>query len=431
MQNGIEINGGSSNAFAYDVWTNNKQDGMLFGGGSSQNYVAGDDAEFNHYGYEITQASWNTLDHVLARNNTGTINSPGAGVVFGPGATNNYLFDYSMLNFNDVGVEFYDSHSNVVQSNAIWYNTLYGFYFINGADNDYTGNSLLGNGVPMFPTPPSLKVTSPADGSTVGGNVMITWNESGQSLAYMTVTIDGIPHTATANSFLWNTTSVPDGEHTIVVNVTDTGGFWASQTIYLFTDNQLIAIEATISHLNQTLTSTIASEASLNATVLSLRSEISSLNQTLASTIASQLSLNGTVKNLRLEINSLNQTLTSTIASQASLNQTLSKASSQVSSLESQIASQNITVQSLRLEINSLNQTLTSTIASQVTLNQTLLNVNSEIFSLRSQISLLNTTLQSTQNDVSGLKTDGYIAIVVVILALVAFVIFVIIKRRL
>jgi parallel beta-helix repeat protein len=430
MQNGIEINGGSSNAFAYDVWTSNKQDGMLFSGGSSQNYVTADDAEFNHYGYEITQASWNTLDHVFASENTGTINSPGAGVVFGPEASNNYLFDYSMLNFNDVGVEFYDSYSNVVQSNAVWYNTLYGFYFINGANNDYTGNSLLGNGVPLFPTPPSLKVTSPADESTVGGTVMITWNESGQSLAYTTVTIDGIPHTATANSFLWNTTGVPDGEHTILVNVTDTGGFWASQTIYLFTDNQLIAIEATISHLNQTLTSTIASEASLNATVLSLRSEISSLNHTLASTIVSELSMNGTVKNLRLEINSLNQTLTSTIASQASLNQTLSKASYQITSMESQIASQNITVQSLRLEIDSLNQTLTSTVASQVTLNQTLLNENSEIFSLRTQISLLNTTLQSTQNDVNGLKTDGYIAIIVVILALVAFVIFVIIKRR-
>jgi hypothetical protein len=226
-------------------------------------------------------------------------------VLFGPGATNNYLFDYSTLNFNDAGVEFNGSQSNVVQGNAIWYNTMYGFYFVNGAQNEYAGNSLLGNGAPEFPTPPSLKVTLPAEASTVNGTVTISWNESGQSLAYTTVTIDGVPNTATGNSFLWNTTSLPDGEHTVVVNVTDTGGFSASQSIYLFTENQLLAIEAAVSHLNQTLTSTIASQASLNVTVQKLLSGVSSLNQTLTK-ISSQISsLNATVQSMQGDVNRL------------------------------------------------------------------------------------------------------------------------------
>jgi hypothetical protein len=268
LQNGIEVNGGTSNAFAYDIWAYNARDGMLFNGGSSQNYVTGDYAEFNHYGYEMTRASWNTLDDVHASNNTGTVGSLGAGVSFGPGATDNYLFDYSMLNFNDVGVEFNGSQSNVVQGCAVWYNAMYGFYFVNGAQNEYTGNSLLGNGKPEFPTPPSLTVTSPADGSTVNGTVTISWTSSGQSLAYTTVTIDGVSNTATRTSFQWNTTRLPDGEHTVVVNVTDTGGFSASQTVYVFTDNQLLALDAEIAALKQEV-------SGINATLSTLRSELS------------------------------------------------------------------------------------------------------------------------------------------------------------
>jgi uncharacterized coiled-coil protein SlyX len=285
---------------------------MLFNGGSSQNYVTSDEAEFNHYGYEMTQASWNTLDDVYASNNTGTAGSLGAGVSFGPGAIDNYLFDYSMLNYNDVGVEFNGSQSNVVQGSAVWYNTMYGFYFVNGAHNEYAGNSLLSNGAPEFPTPPSVTLTSPADGSAVNGTVTITWTSSGQSLAYTTVTIDGVQNTATGTSFQWNTTGVPDGEHTVVVNVTDTGGFSASQTIYLFTDNQLLAAEATISRLNETLTSATASEASMNATLQGLQSEISSLNQTLSklsskvSSLQSQLtSLNASLQRTQSDVNGL------------------------------------------------------------------------------------------------------------------------------
>jgi hypothetical protein len=176
---------------------------------------------------------------------------------------------------------------------------MYGFYFVNGSQNDYAGNSLLGNGAPEYPTPPSLTVTSPADESTVNGTVMISWNESGESLSYTTVTIDGVPNTATGSSFSWNTASLSDGEHTIVVNVTDTGGFSASQSIYLFTDNQLLATQATISRLNQTLTSNIASGASLNSTLQSLRSQVSSLESQLSSLNATLHSTQANVNGLR------------------------------------------------------------------------------------------------------------------------------------
>jgi hypothetical protein len=271
---------------------------MLFNGGSSQNYLASDSAEFNYYGYEMAQASWNTLDDVHASNNTGHGDSLGAGVVFGPGSTDNYLFDYSMLNFNDVGVEFNGSQSNVVQSNAIWYNKVYGLYFIDGAQNEYAGNSLLGNGAPEFPTPPSIIVTSPAEGSSVNDTVTILWNESGQSISYTKVTIDGVPNIAVGGSFLWNTTGIPDGEHTVVVNVTDTGGFSASQTICVFTDNHLLAVETTLSRLNQTLASSIASESLLNQTLLKVNSQLSLLESQIGS-------LNATVQSAQAEVNRL------------------------------------------------------------------------------------------------------------------------------
>ena len=380
MQNGMEISGATNNVFANDYWAFNGLDGMLFNGGSSQNYVYNDSSVSNRCGYELTEACWNTLDNVYAGFNTRTSISPGAGLLLGREATDNYVFDYGRFNHNDVGVEFNSSQSNVIQGNAIWYNTMYGFYFVNGAQNDYAGNSLLGNGAPEFPTPPSIIVTSPPRGSTVNGIVAISWNESGESLAYTTVTIDGVPNNAMVNQFLWNTTSLSDGEHTVVVNVTDTGGFSASQTVYMFTDNQLLAIEATISHLNQTLASTIASEASLNATVQNLRSEIGSLNATLLS-----------------EIGSINGTLASTIASEASLNATAQSLLSQVSDL-----------------------------------NQTLLKVGSYISSLQSQVSSLNATLRSTQADVNGMKSDGYItiAVIIIMVAAVSAAVFIIMRRR-
>jgi parallel beta-helix repeat protein len=299
-------------------------------------------------------------------------------VLFDPGAAENYLFDCSVLNFNDVGVEFNGCQSNVVQGNTIWYNAMYGFYFVNGSQNEYAGNSLLGNGAPEFPTPPWLIVTWPAEGSTVNGTVTISWSQGGESPVPTTVTIDGVPNIATGNSFLWNTTGSPDGEHAIVVNVTDTGGFSASQAIYLFTDNQLLAIEATISRLNETLTSITASEASLNATVQNLRSELSSLNQTLLS-----------------QISSLNEALTSSMTSEASLN---------------------ATVQNLRSELGSLNQTL--------------LRVDSEASSLEAQLGSLNASLKNTQANVNAMKTGGYIAIAAVILAAIVAAAVILMQRR-
>jgi hypothetical protein len=175
---------------------------------------------------------------------------------------------------------------------------MYGFYFVNGSQNDYAGNSLLGNGAPEYPTPPSLMITSPTEGTALNGTVMISWNESGESLAYTNVTIDGVSNTANGNSFLWNTTGLPDGAHTIVVSVTDTGGFSASQTVYLVTGNQLLATQATISRLNQTLTSNIASETSLNSTLQNLRSHVSTLESQLGS-------LNATLQNTKADVNGL------------------------------------------------------------------------------------------------------------------------------
>jgi hypothetical protein len=245
MQNGAEIIGGSNNTIGSNWWEGNAQCGVLLCGGTKFNYFATfastggrmENASFNHYGFEIADSSWNMFDDVYAGNNTGTAGSPGVGIFFGAGATNNEIFNRSDLFFNDVGVEFNNCHSNIVYNCSIEFNTMYGFYFVWGAHNEYTGNILLGNGADYFPTLPTLTLTSPTGGSTVAGTVSITWTESAYPLAFTTLTIDAISTNVTGLSYSWNTMTYTDGSHTVTVNVTNTGGFSAAQSVSVFTEN--------------------------------------------------------------------------------------------------------------------------------------------------------------------------------------------------
>src|SRR5439155_383939 len=79
-------------------------------------------------------------------------------------------------------------------------------------------------------TPPSLAITSPANGVTVSGNVSITTSVSDNSGAAgitQKVYIDGILKktvTGSALNYRWNTRQVASGAHTISVTATDAAG---------------------------------------------------------------------------------------------------------------------------------------------------------------------------------------------------------------
>jgi hypothetical protein len=80
-------------------------------------------------------------------------------------------------------------------------------------------------------------VTSPATASIVKGIVNITWTQSGESIAYTDVVIDGVSYSTTGTLYSWNTTATLNGLHVVVVEVVDTGGFSAEQTLYLLVNN--------------------------------------------------------------------------------------------------------------------------------------------------------------------------------------------------
>ncbi|HOI18474.1 MAG TPA: DNRLRE domain-containing protein [Candidatus Woesearchaeota archaeon] len=84
-------------------------------------------------------------------------------------------------------------------------------------------------------TDPTVKITSPLEGSDVFGIVEITW-ESDEHTTDM-LSIDGaLPFEATS-PYLWDTTIAEEGAHLIKVSSTDRCGFIADNTIILQVDN--------------------------------------------------------------------------------------------------------------------------------------------------------------------------------------------------
>jgi peptidoglycan/xylan/chitin deacetylase (PgdA/CDA1 family) len=75
--------------------------------------------------------------------------------------------------------------------------------------------------------PPSVALTSPANGSTVSGTVDVSANASDASITKVDFLVDGQSvgsDTQTPFSIAWDSTSVPDGTHTIAVHALDSSG---------------------------------------------------------------------------------------------------------------------------------------------------------------------------------------------------------------
>jgi hypothetical protein len=85
-------------------------------------------------------------------------------------------------------------------------------YVVNGA----------GTPPPPPPSPLTLSFTNPASGATVSGATTVTVVASGGSGYTFTVKADGTTIASGTNpSFSWNTTSLPNGTHTLTATVTD------------------------------------------------------------------------------------------------------------------------------------------------------------------------------------------------------------------
>ena len=69
---------------------------------------------------------------------------------------------------------------------------------------------------------PILTITTPIPGLTVQGLVTINVTIDDEETLNATIFIDGTP-VAVANHYEWNSSTTPDGKHTIRAQVTDSG----------------------------------------------------------------------------------------------------------------------------------------------------------------------------------------------------------------
>ncbi|HET8581077.1 MAG TPA: peptidoglycan-binding protein [Candidatus Paceibacterota bacterium] len=107
---------------------------------------------------------------------------------------------------------------------------------------DLSGN---GNTAYLDVTPPSVSITSPANGATVSGSVTVTASASDDhGVASVKFIVDGTTKGTDKSApftMTWNTGAVLDGSHAIVAVATDVGGNVAtSSTVTVTTDNGLV-----------------------------------------------------------------------------------------------------------------------------------------------------------------------------------------------
>jgi len=94
-------------------------------------------------------------------------------------------------------------------------------------------------------TPPSVSISEPPANSRLRGSVTIRWSASEANVDRVAITIDGETRDLTgATSFVWDTTTIGDGSHTIEVRVVDKAGNERSDSITVTTDNVAAAAAA-------------------------------------------------------------------------------------------------------------------------------------------------------------------------------------------
>ena len=86
-------------------------------------------------------------------------------------------------------------------------------------------------------SPPEVSTTSPVDGAVLGGTVAVTADAADdRGVAAVTFAVDAVPVGTDTDgsdgwSVPWDTTTVPDGVHTVTAQATDTVGQVASDTV--------------------------------------------------------------------------------------------------------------------------------------------------------------------------------------------------------
>jgi hypothetical protein len=113
----------------------------------------------------------------------------------------------------------------------------------NNTDPNENDGRLYEISAPSSDSPPTVTITSPANGARVAGTVTITANASDDKGVTQVQFFDGTTSIGTDTngadgwSVSWNTTTTADGAHTIKATATDTVGQTANHTIDVTVDN--------------------------------------------------------------------------------------------------------------------------------------------------------------------------------------------------
>jgi subtilase family serine protease len=140
----------------------------------------------------------------------------------------------------------------------------------------------------LSPALPSIQVQSPASGQNYEGTLGISVTVGGQQLSSVSFYLDGSllnsfsSGSSSPYAYQLNTTSIPDGEHTLKVVAEQADGMSATAYAYFSTDNHLAAANSTIASLNQQLGTANSNIGSLNQQLGTANSNIGSLNKQLS-----------------------------------------------------------------------------------------------------------------------------------------------------
>jgi hypothetical protein len=109
--------------------------------------------------------------------------------------------------------------------------------------NVFTGSTPAG-------TPPSVAITSPANGTKVSGNILVdTQVSSSSSISSVRLSVDGVDAASASSGgaveFSWNSESVANGTHTLTVSATDSANKTGQSSIAVIVSNSAPAISVT------------------------------------------------------------------------------------------------------------------------------------------------------------------------------------------
>ena len=137
----------------------------------------------------------------------------------------------------------------------------------NGSDPNENDGKLYEVSAPSADTPPTVSVTAPAEGATIGGTVTVAASASDNAgVSQVAFAVDGTPIGTDTNgadgwSTSWNTTTATDGLHTVTATATDTVGQTGSDSNGVRVDNTPPTVAVTSPAEGATVTGTVAVQA--------------------------------------------------------------------------------------------------------------------------------------------------------------------------